>query len=178
MTAIDLALVVGVVVLYATGIYQLLERSFTRMIFGVLLVGNATNLLIFATVGRPGLAPVLVEGAEPGDYTDPLPQAFILTAIVITFATISFMLALLYRSWRLAHADTVADDQEDIDLRTAEPDADDEVFDADDAAGDTEFGEVDEDGNPVETAEALRRDHDEREAQRARRRRDDGQVRL
>ena len=152
MTAIDLVLVAGVVVLYATGVYQLLERSFTRMIFGFMLVGNGTNLLLFITVGRPGLAPVLVDGADPGDYTDALPQAFILTAIVITFATTAFMLALLYRSWRLARVDIVTDDQEDIALRTADTEADDEVFDPDDAAGDTEFGEIDDDGNPIDSA--------------------------
>ncbi|RRJ88343.1 Na(+)/H(+) antiporter subunit C [Gulosibacter macacae] len=136
---VDLALIIGMVVLYAAGIYQLLERSFTRMIFGFMLVGNATNLLIFITAGMPGLAPLRTEGAAPEDYTDPLPQAFILTAIVITFATTSFMLALLYRSWRLARVDTVADDHEDIALRTVDPEADDEVFEPDDS-GDTEFG--------------------------------------
>lgn len=150
MTPIDLVLVAGVVVLYATGVFQLLERSFTRMIFGFILVGNGTNLLLFITVGRPGLAPVLAEGAAPDDYTDPLPQAFILTAIVITFATTAFMLALLYRSWRLARVDIVRDDEEDVALRTVDPEADDEVFDPETAAGDTEFGEVDEEGNPIE----------------------------
>ncbi|NLT26801.1 MAG: Na(+)/H(+) antiporter subunit C [Microbacteriaceae bacterium] len=150
MTVIDLVLVAGVVVLFATGVYQLLERSFTRMIFGFILVGNGTNLLLFTTVGRPGLAPVLAEGAAPDDYTDPLPQAFILTAIVITFATTAFMLALLYRSWRLARVDIVRDDEEDIALRTIDTEADDEVFDPNDAAGETEFGEVDEDGNPID----------------------------
>jgi hypothetical protein len=50
---------------------------------------------------------------------DPLPQALILTAIVITFAATAFVLALIYRSWRLAQVDTVTDDVEDRDVAAA-----------------------------------------------------------
>ena len=84
--SLDIALLIAMVAMYTVGVYLLLERSVTRMIFGVILLANATNLLLFLTAGKPGLAPLTTEGAEPADYTDPLPQAFILTAIVISFA--------------------------------------------------------------------------------------------
>ena len=106
---LSLVLLVGMAVLYACGVYLLLERSLTRMLLGILLVGNATNILIFFMSGSFGLAPIYDADVAPEDYSDPIPQAFILTAIVITFGVTAFMLALIYRSWRLAQADTVSD---------------------------------------------------------------------
>ncbi|WP_125107786.1 Na(+)/H(+) antiporter subunit C [Gulosibacter massiliensis] len=137
---LNVMLLIGMVIMYACGVYMLLERSFTRMILAVMLVGNATNILIFLTSGSFGDAPIMGDGANPSTFSDPLPQAFILTAIVITFATTAFMLALLYRSWRLAHGDEVDDDDDSISLRDVDPEEDDEVFDEDES-GDTEFGE-------------------------------------
>lgn len=137
---INIVLLAGMIVLYACGVYLLLERSFTRMILGVLLAGNATNLLIFITSGEFGAAPVIGDdGVVQDDYSDPLPQAFILTAIVISFATLAFMLALLYRSWKLVRVDTVADDADSVALRHVDPEADDEVFEEGEGP-DTEFG--------------------------------------
>ena len=136
---VSLLLLVGMVVLFACGVALLLERSLTRMLLGFILVGNATNILVFFMSGAFGAAPLYDPDLEPGDYSDPLPQAFILTAIVITFGVTAFFLALIYRAWRLAQADVVEDDVEDISLRTIDPTHDDETFDHDDA-GDTEFG--------------------------------------
>ncbi|MDJ1371933.1 Na(+)/H(+) antiporter subunit C [Gulosibacter molinativorax] len=139
---VNIVLLLAMIVLYACGIYLLLERSFTRMILGVLLAGNATNLLIFITSGDFGEAPVVGDdGVIKDTYSDPLPQAFILTAIVISFATLAFMLALLYRSWRLVRVDTVADDEDSVSLRHIDPEADDEVFEEGEGP-DTEFGEL------------------------------------
>jgi len=116
---LSLTLVIVMAVLYACGIYLLLERSLTRVVLGFLLVGNATNLLIIIMAGPTGLAPIVDDpGADPRAYTDPLPQALLLTAIVITFAVSAFLLALIYRSWRLANADDVDDDADDVALRT------------------------------------------------------------
>lgn len=139
---LNLVCFIGMIVCYACGVYMLLERSFTRIILGTLLIGNATNLLLFLTVGNVGDAPLMGGGANPETFTDPLPQAFILTAIVITFATTAFMLALLYRSWRIAREDSVTDDQESVELRDVDPEADDEVFDESES-GDTEFADDD-----------------------------------
>lgn len=136
---VSLVLLIGMVVLYACGVYLLLERSLTRMLLGFLLVGNATNILVFFTSGAFGVAPLYDEDLAPSTYSDPLPQAFILTAIVITFGVTAFLLALIYRSWRLAQEDTVEDDEEDIAMRSIDPTLDDEEFDEEDS-GDTEFG--------------------------------------
>jgi multicomponent Na+:H+ antiporter subunit C len=98
--------------LYTAGVYLLLDRSLTRVLLGFLLLGNATNLLLLSTVGVAGIAPILGL-AEPVEMTDPLPQALILTAIVITFGVAAFLLALIYRSWRLVRQEVVGVDEED-----------------------------------------------------------------
>jgi multicomponent Na+:H+ antiporter subunit C len=118
---VSLVLVVVMAVLIACGVYLLLERSLTRVVLGFLLIGNGVNLLILIMGGRAGLAPIFDASIDPGEYNDPLPQALILTAIVITFAVSAFLLALIYRSWRLANADEVADDADDVALRTGTP---------------------------------------------------------
>ena len=114
---ISLVLVVIMAALIACGVYLLLERSLTRVVLGFLLIGNGVNLLILIMGGRSGFAPIYEESIDPSLYNDPLPQALILTAIVITFAVSAFLLALIYRSWRLANADDVADDADDVALR-------------------------------------------------------------
>lgn len=105
-----LPVIIGVV--YAAGVYLLLDRSLTRVLLGFLLLGNATNLLLLSSGGAAGLAPILGY-AEPEEMTDPLPQALILTAIVITFGIAAFVLALIYRSWRLVRQEVVQVDEED-----------------------------------------------------------------
>ncbi|MEZ3161867.1 Na(+)/H(+) antiporter subunit C [Microbacterium sp. BWT-B31] len=134
---VSLVLIVVMAVLFACGVYAMLERSLTRVLIGFLLLGNATNLLLLIVMGQPGPAPFFGE-ASPEDMSDPLPQALTLTAIVITFAISAFLLALIYRSWQLGQADTVEDDEEDVALRarTVEVTMDDEteIEDADDDA--------------------------------------------
>ncbi|MBH0008564.1 Na(+)/H(+) antiporter subunit C [Salinibacterium sp. SWN1162] len=130
----SLTLVVIMVVLYSVGVYLLLERSMTRVLLGFLLVGNATNLLILIMSGPSGAAAFFGEDAATAD---PLPQAFILTAIVITFGVSAFLLALIYRSWRLANADVVYDDTEDLAMGRRRSSV---TNDRDVAADDTEFG--------------------------------------
>jgi multicomponent Na+:H+ antiporter subunit C len=98
--------------LYAAGVYLLLDRSLTRVLLGFLLLGNATNLLLLSAGGVGGLAPILGY-AEPEEMSDPLPQALILTAIVITFAASAFVVAMIYRSWRLVREEVVGIDEED-----------------------------------------------------------------
>lgn len=100
-------------VLFACGIYLLLERSLTRVLLGLLMLTNGVNLLLLTTGGYAGLAPFFSRGTDPRSYSDPLPQAFVLTSIVISFAVTGFMLALIYRTWQLGRADEVADDLED-----------------------------------------------------------------
>lgn len=118
-TNITLLIVMGV--LFAVGIYLLLERSMTRVLLGIVLLGNGVNLLLLSTAGARGKAPLYEPGIDPEDYTDPLPQALTLTAIVITFAVTAFMLGIIYRSWVLSSADTVEDDDEDLRVGQQSP---------------------------------------------------------
>ncbi|PYD00832.1 Na(+)/H(+) antiporter subunit C [Microbacterium esteraromaticum] len=122
---VSLTLIVIMAVLFAAGVYAMMERSLTRVLIGFLLLGNATNLLLLIVMGVPGSAPF---HGEDGPVSDPLPQALTLTAIVITFAVSAFLLALIYRSWQLGQADTVEDDLGDIAVRER-TDAEEELFD-------------------------------------------------
>ncbi|HVM18825.1 MAG TPA: Na(+)/H(+) antiporter subunit C [Egibacteraceae bacterium] len=106
-----LAVIIGV--LYAAGTYLLLQRTLTRIVMGLALMGHGVNVLLLAAGGRAGAAPLIEESRAVGSYADPLPQAMALTAIVITFGIMAFLLALAYRSWTLTHDDEVEDDVED-----------------------------------------------------------------
>jgi len=101
--------------LTSAGVYLLLERSVTRMLLGLLLIGNAINLLIL-TVGGPSGNPPIRGRTSNGETTtaDPLAQGMILTAIVITMGIAAFVLALAYRSYRLTTAEDVGPDPEDV----------------------------------------------------------------
>lgn len=106
----SIALLVLVGVLFAAGTYLLMERSLTRIALGVGVLGNGVNVLLVAVGSRPGRAPIITGDGEP---TDPLPQALVLTAIVIGFALLAFLLALAWRNWTITENDEVEDDVED-----------------------------------------------------------------
>jgi multicomponent Na+:H+ antiporter subunit C len=110
-TTPNLVLVILVAVLVGSGIYLMLERSLSRVVIGVILVGNGINLLILVAGGAAGRPPIVGESTEP--MSDPLPQAMVLTAIVITLGLTAFLLAMAYRSWQLSRSDDVQDDVED-----------------------------------------------------------------
>ena len=108
----SIVLVVAIGALVITGVYLLLERSLTRVLIGFILIGNGANLLFLVAGGRAGGPPII--GQTPvEDMSDPLPQAMVLTAIVITLALTAFVLAMAYRSWQLHGHDEVQDDVED-----------------------------------------------------------------
>jgi multicomponent Na+:H+ antiporter subunit C len=104
-------LVLAVAILYGTGVYLLLQRNLSRIVIGLALLGHGANILLLMAGGRAGEAPLI--GGEGGPYSDPLPQALALTAIVITFGVSAYLLAMAYRSWTLTRADEVEDDVED-----------------------------------------------------------------
>jgi multicomponent Na+:H+ antiporter subunit C len=110
---LTLALLVGV--LYTVGTYLLLQRTLTRIVIGLSLLGHGANLLLLQAGGAAGAVPFVGRTAGPvGEGTaDPLPQAMVLTAVVITFGVSAFLLALAYRSWVLTQEDEVQDDVED-----------------------------------------------------------------
>lgn len=106
MTEYALALAVGTA--FACGVYLLLQRSLGQIIIGLALVSNATNLLIFVAGGvRRAPPPIVPPGGEvlPPDAADPLPQALILTAIVIGFGVLAFFIALAARTYRVSGTD-------------------------------------------------------------------------
>ncbi|MDT3456115.1 Na+/H+ antiporter subunit C [Stenotrophomonas pavanii] len=116
----ELALATAIGVLTAIGIYLLLRARSFDVILGMTFLSYATNLLIFAG-GRVvlGKAPVLQEGVDShlGNYTDPLPQALVLTAIVIAFAMTAVSIVLAMRSRSDNHSDHVDAHEPDDDLQ-------------------------------------------------------------
>ena len=94
------AIVIGA--LYGAGLYLLMRRSLVKLVIGLVLLSQAANLLIFTAAGvRSSTAPLVAEGATVPDkeVADPLPQALILTAIVIGFGVIAFTLALFHTAY-------------------------------------------------------------------------------
>ncbi|MGD6777816.1 MULTISPECIES: Na(+)/H(+) antiporter subunit C [Bacillaceae] len=94
---IIMTIVAGILV--ATATYLMLSRSILRIIIGTALLSHGAHLLLLTMGGlKRGAAPLL--GQEADAYTDPLPQALILTAIVIAFGVTSFILVLAYRAYQ------------------------------------------------------------------------------
>ncbi len=95
--AIDTALLVGVMFTIAT--YLLLQKNFIRILFGFIIFSNAGNLFILSISGAPRhRRPPIIEGGVPLEgYVDPLPQALVLTAIVIGLGLTVYLIMLLYR---------------------------------------------------------------------------------
>ena len=94
--------------LYAAGLYMMLRRNIVRLVIGLVLLSHAANLLVFLGGGltrkRPPFVPL---GAETplAPIVDPLPQALVLTAIVISFAVLAFALVLVYRAYETVGSD-------------------------------------------------------------------------
>lgn len=172
---VTLAIIAGALV--ACGVYLITERSLSRILMGVMVAGNGVNLLFLVASGSPGGAPFI--GTDKGrDISDPLPQAMVLTAIVITLALTAFLLTMAYRSFQLHGHDEVADDVEDrqivllaeADLASAsfdeadsslpsEDDAEPELDEPEETEGDPdspESGKADPDKADPDKAEAGR----------------------
>ena len=113
-----LALVIGV--LYAAGLYLVMRRSMVKLIFGLALLAHAANLLIFTVGGLVrGGTPLVPEGqtvAVP-PYPDPVPEALVLTAIVIGFGVQAFALVLVKRAYQV----TGVDDQDALRATDEQP---------------------------------------------------------
>ncbi len=91
-----MAIIIGI--LFMAAVYLILSRSLLRIILGTGLLSHGAHLLILTMGGLGGTSPpVLADGVT--DYADPLPQALILTAIVISFGVTAFMLVLFYRTY-------------------------------------------------------------------------------
>ncbi|WP_019932422.1 Na(+)/H(+) antiporter subunit C [Nocardia sp. BMG111209] len=111
----NLTLLILIGILVAAGVYLVLERAVSKMLLGMILFGNAVNLLIVTVGGPDGRAPILGEQDRVHrDTADPLAQAMVLTAIVITMGVAAFVMALAYRAYRLTTTETVENDPEDL----------------------------------------------------------------
>ncbi|GED96667.1 Na(+)/H(+) antiporter subunit C [Gordonia crocea] len=166
--SINLPLVVVLGGIIACGAYLLMDRSLIKMLLGLMLVGNAVNVLILVIAGDSGSPPIRGQQVDgrPVD-ADPLAQAMILTAIVIMMGVAAFVLALVYRLFVLNRDegdddDDLEDDPEDVKILTGSLDtagdrdrSDDPVTLADTTAGDL----FDDEGHPLTPAqfEALHR---------------------
>jgi len=96
VTEVVLAVALGV--LFAAGTFLVLRRDLARVVFGVLVLSQATNVYLITVGGVGGAAPILGQGG--GAVTDPLVQALVLTAVVIGFATTALLLVLVYRTYQ------------------------------------------------------------------------------
>ena len=100
-----LAILVGV--LYTTGVYMVLRRSILKFIVGIIFMGNATNLIVFLASGVIAGEPAFVDGTiqNTSQMADPLPQAFVLTSVVISFGLVVFALALKLKFFEITGTD-------------------------------------------------------------------------
>lgn len=111
----NLFLLLAAGVLVAAGVYLLLDRAMTKMLLGLLLLGNGANLFLLQSGGSAGSPPIDGRDSEPfgTEIADPLAQAMILTAIVISMALTAFILTLAYRQYRYRTDDIIERDEED-----------------------------------------------------------------
>lgn len=106
----ELILSVLVGTLFAFALYTMLRRSIVRLAIGLTLLAHAANLLIFTVSGVSRAGPPIVpegEQAVLGGFSDPVPQALILTAIVISFGVLAFLLVLVKRVYQTVGSDDI-----------------------------------------------------------------------
>ncbi|MFP4370086.1 MAG: Na+/H+ antiporter subunit C [Candidatus Kapaibacterium sp.] len=101
-----LAIIVGV--LYSSGIYLMLRRSLVKVIIGLIFMSHAANLLIITVGGITSSNPAFIPEGQTmiqGDFSEPLPQALVLTAIVISFGVQAFAIVLFKRAYQTVGSD-------------------------------------------------------------------------
>lgn len=108
----SIALLLTVGALVSIGTYLVTARSLTRIVLGFTLLGHGAALALLAAGGPAGREPI-ADGRGIGDIANPLPQALVLTAIVISFGLTLFLLALARRQHLWTGDDLVEDDLED-----------------------------------------------------------------
>lgn len=96
--------------LFGCGVYCLLRRSIVRLVIGVLLISQGANLLVFLSGGLTlGQPPIVAKGAKVPEapFADPLPQAMVLTALVIGLGLVAFLLTLVFRAHEAVGSDDI-----------------------------------------------------------------------
>jgi len=105
---VELPVLLLVGTLLSSGLYLIMDRTLLRVVIGLGLLSNGTHLLLLSTSGlEAGAAPILTDGV--GSVVDPLPQALILTAIVISFGVTALLLTISYGSYERFRSDDLRD---------------------------------------------------------------------
>lgn len=108
----ELVIALAIGVLFSVGVYLVLSKSLLRILLGTSLITHGVHLLLLTMAGlKTGAAPLL--GEEADAYVDPLPQALILTSIVISFGVTAFFIVLAYRTYRSTGTDDVEGSEEE-----------------------------------------------------------------
>ncbi len=124
---LTLAVVAGVLI--ACGVYLITERSLSRILVGVVLASNGVNVLFLVASGTGRRGSRSSASHRRQTMSDPLPQAMVLTAIVITLSVAAFVMTMAYRSFQINGNDEVADDIEDARIAAlAEADLTSETY--------------------------------------------------
>jgi multicomponent Na+:H+ antiporter subunit C len=121
----NLVLAITIGGLFASGVYLMLSRNLIRVILGFLLAGHGINLLLLST-GTYGAPPIVGEASDGEQLSDPMPQAFILTSIVISLAVSTFLLAMAYRNYMVTKEPELEDDPENDEMADADAGAGEE----------------------------------------------------
>ncbi len=122
-TNLALALTIGG--LFAAGVYLMLSRNLIRVILGFLLAGHGINLLLLS-IGTDGAPPIVGQSTGGEPLSDPIPQALILTSIVISLAVSTFLFAMAYRNYILTRDPEIDDELEPDEFADAEAGAGEE----------------------------------------------------
>jgi len=121
----NLVLAVTIGALFAVGVYLMLSRNLIRVILGFLLAGHSINLLLLTT-GVGGVPPIVGQEHRGEQLADPIPQALILTSIVISLAVSTFLFAMAYRNYRNTRDPEIEDELEPDEFADAEAGAGEE----------------------------------------------------
>jgi multicomponent Na+:H+ antiporter subunit C len=100
----EILMILTIGVIFTVSTYLILTKSLLRVVIGVVLLGHGAHLLLLTLAGLNKGAPPLL-GQEAATYADPLPQALILTAIVISFGVTAFLLVIAYRTYKVHKTD-------------------------------------------------------------------------
>lgn len=117
---VDLVLALTIGGLFAAGVYLMLSRNLIRVFLGFLLASHGINLLLLSA-SPDGVPPIVGEPTNGERVADPIPQALILTSIVISLAVSTFLLAMAYRNYKVTRTPELVDDTQDVDFADVTP---------------------------------------------------------
>ena len=106
----EMLICISVGILFSAGLYLLLQGSVIKVVFGLAVISQAANLVIFVVGGlTPNAVPIITGKTQTESVADPLVQALVLTAIVIGFGLSAFLLTLAYKIHKEVGSDDLSD---------------------------------------------------------------------